>query len=75
MRLQKYFEINMAKQKYCYIIVDKENGKASMDGANLPIYWDKKAAIKRQREISNELVVQKLELSLLEDMILRSNKA
>lgn len=34
----------MAKQKYCYAIVHKENGRLLVDDAVLPIYWNREVA-------------------------------
>ncbi len=65
----------MAKSKYCYIIVNEENGSMLLEDGKLPIYWNKQTAKERQVKFSNKYVVHKLELATIEKLILGSERA
>ncbi len=34
----------MAKNKYCYVVLNRDNGKMILEDAKLPIYYNKKVA-------------------------------
>ena len=63
------------KPKYCYIIVDKENGNMLVEDCKLPIYWNKAVCKERLLGFGSEYVVRRLELSDIEGLILKSSKA
>ncbi len=69
----------MGKSKYCYVIVNKENGSMLFEDGKLPIYWNKKTAKSRRDRfgvgVLNKYIVHKLILSDIENMILSSNRA
>ena len=69
----------MAKSKYCYVIVRKENGTMLLEDGKLPFYWNKNVAINRCNTVggftANKWVVHKLLLTELQAMILNSKKA
>lgn len=69
----------MARQKYCYVIVRKENGIMLVEDLKLPIYWNKNEAINKCNQVggftANKWVVQKLGLAELQVLILNSKKA
>ena len=70
----------MATQKYCYVIVRKENGlMLPIQDSKLPIYWSRKVAIDVCLKIGgyavNKYTVHKLLLSDIQTMILNSKKA
>jgi len=61
--------------KYCYIIVDKENAKPLLEDSKLPIYWLKSVAKERVKDfISGKYVVHRLNMYDLETLILKSIK-
>lgn len=64
----------MAKN-YCYVIVNKENGKMLIEDCKLPIYWNKAVCKERQVEFNGDYVVHRLELSDIESLIIKSSKA
>lgn len=65
----------MGLQKYCYIVVRKENGNMLHTDEKLPVYWHKKDAALQARQMSSEYIVHKIELTALEKIILISKKA
>ena len=60
----------MAKSKYCYVIVDKENGNMLLEDGKLPFYWNKKVAKQRQSLFGNKWIVCQIELSDIEEVII-----
>lgn len=64
----------MAKSKYCYVIVNYENGNMLLEDGKLPIYWNKKVAKERCSNFKG-CVVQKLKLIDIENLIFHSEKA
>lgn len=62
------------KDKYCYIIVKKDNGNMLLEDCKLPIYWNKAVCKERQLEFGGAYVVHRLELSDIEALILKSSK-
>lgn len=62
------------KPKYCYIIVNKENGNMLVEDGKLPLYWNKAVCKERQSEFGKKYVVHRLELSDIEALILKSSK-
>ena len=70
----------MAKQKYYYAIVRKDNGSFPTISALLPIYWLKKVAKYDAFRLfgmswNSTYVIQKISVSDLEAIILKSKKA
>jgi len=61
----------MGKQKYCYVIVNKENGSLLINSVVLPIYWRKNVASVICKEFNN-YIVHKIELDKIERLILSS---
>jgi len=59
----------MAKRKYCYVIVNKENGNMLVEDNKLPFYWDKEVAKRRCLDFNTHLV-QKIVLEDIENLIL-----
>lgn len=64
----------MSKSKYCYVIVNAENGNMLLEDCKLPIYWNKKVAKERCSKFNGH-IVHKLYLSDVEGMVLNSKKA
>lgn len=63
----------MSKQKYCYIIVDKENAKILVDSGRLPIYWRKEVAKGVAKDYTG-YITHKISLEGLEKLILKIAK-
>ncbi len=61
----------MAKEKYYYIVVNKENDKMLLSSSRLPIFWNKKIAQKVADEFSAKItyVVRKIVAWELESLI------
>lgn len=59
----------MAKRKYCYAIVKKDNAALLLDCGRLPIYWNKKVATERCKDFKG-YCVQPILLDKMEDIIL-----
>lgn len=59
----------MAKSKYCYGIVKKDNGQMLLDTEKLPIYWNKKVAQSVCKNFTgycvHPVILEKLESFLL----------
>lgn len=70
----------MAKQKYYYVIAKKCNGDLVIFNSQLPIYWIKKIAVDdlfwRYGQMWTEFyTIQKIKVSDLESIIIKSQKA
>jgi len=61
----------MAKAKYYYGIVNKENGSMLVEDGKLPFYWNRKVAKERCEGFSKYCVV-KMELETINDLILKA---
>lgn len=59
----------MAKAKYCYAILKKDNGSMLIEDKKLPIYWNKKVAQDVCKKLTgycvHPVVLDKLEIILL----------
>lgn len=62
----------MAKSKYCYVIVNKENGNLLVESTKLPIFWNKTLAKERQLNFGDKFTVCRIELANIEKLILSS---
>jgi len=64
----------MSKAKYLYAVVDKEDGSFP-NNDQLPIFRRKAIALGCRQSLGYRFVVQKIEPSDLENLILKSKKA
>ena len=69
----------MAKQKYYYAIVDKENGNFPIISNKLPIYWVKRCAMESVFLTfgvawDKFYAIQKIKIQDLENLVLKSKK-
>lgn len=65
----------MAKSKYYYMIVDRENGTLCNILGKMAVYAEREVAKSVCREFSETCVVQKIKISDIETLILKSKKA
>ena len=63
----------MAKAKYYYGIVNKENGTMLLEDGKLPFYWNRKIAKERCAGFSKYCVVR-LDLETINNLILKSER-
>ena len=61
----------MSTKKYCYAIVEKENGKMAIIQGTLPIYWDHDVAKDRASGFTSK-IVHRISISDIEKLILRT---
>jgi hypothetical protein len=64
----------MSKSKYCYIVVNKENGDMPND-YQLPIFRRRAIALGYRKSLGSQFIVHKIELSDIETLILKSKKS
>jgi len=65
------------KAKYCYIIVEEENGNPLVESEKLPIFWLKKIASQRlndYRDSRRKYIIRSILLSDIESLILNKSK-